>query len=251
MKTIAALSLALGAVAPVAAFTNTASTSSRPAPVTALQESKADLEALAKDLNPILGFWDPLDLVDAGFWGFDQERTIGWLRQSEIKHGRVAMAAFVGYCVQSNFVFPWSLTFGGMPHPSTDLSPPEQWDALPLASKAQIIAFVGFLEFFSELYENGLPHYTKGGKPGAFPPLKDNVPHFVPFNLYDPFNLSKNRSEEAKARGLKAEINNGRLAQLGIFGFLCEQTIPGSVPVLTGIVKPYSGDMIGGLDFTL
>ena len=41
------------------------------------------------------------------------------------------------------------------------------------------------------------------------------------------------------------------VAVLGIFGFLCEQTIPGSVPGLSGIVKPYDGPMIGGLDFTL
>ena len=57
-----------------------------------------------------------------------------------------------------------------------------------------------------------------GGKPGKFPAFKDNLPHPVPFNLYDPFGFSKNRSEEAKARGLIAEINNGRLAMLGIFG---------------------------------
>lgn len=107
-------------------------------------------------------------------------------------------------------------------------SPPEQFDALPLAAKAQIILFIGFLEWFSELYGIRDPHYIKGGKPGAFPDLKGNLPHPVPFNLFDPFNLSRNRSEEAKARGLLAEINNGRLAMLGIIGFLCEQTIPGS-----------------------
>lgn len=31
---------------------------------------------------------------------------------------------------------------------------------------------------------------------------------------------------------------------LGIFGFLCEQTIPGSVPALSGIVQPYSGEVM-------
>jgi len=56
--------------------------------------------------------------------------------------------------------------------------------------------------------------------------------------------LSKNRSEEAKARGLRAEINNGRLAMLGLFGFLCAQTIPGSVPLLSSIVQPYNGEVM-------
>lgn len=215
---------------------------------TALHESKADLEGLAKGLNPIVGFWDPLNLSDAGYWGFNQERTIGWLRQSEIKHGRIAMAAFVGYCVQSNVHWPWAMTMDGTPFPSTSLSPPEQWDALPFEAKLQIIFFIGFLEWYSELTpksstDAALPHYTKGGQPGKYPTF-DAIPHVVPLNLYDPFGLSKNMSEETKQRRLKAEINNGRLAQLGIFGFLCEQTIPGSVPGLTGIVSPYSGEVM-------
>jgi len=233
--------LALTMVASVAAFAP-AGTSSRQG--VALSETKADLKSMGSSLNPLVGFWDPLDLCSAGFWGLSEEQTIGWLRQSEIKHGRVAMAAFVGYIVQSNFVFPWSLTFGGLAHPSTDLSPPEQWDALPVAAKVQIIAFVGFLEWYSELSDNDNgAHYTKGGKPGQYPAF-DNVPHFTPFNLFDPFKLSKNRTEEQKAKGLIKEINNGRLAQIGIFGFLCEQTIPGSVPALTGIVKPYVGEVM-------
>jgi hypothetical protein len=199
-------------------------------------------------LNPIVKFWDPLDLVSSSPWGFSEEQTIGWLRQSEIKHSRVSMAAFVGYCVQSNFVFPFPMTLDGVAYPSTDLSPPEQWDALPYEAKLQIMAFVGFLEFFSEFNVDGKnPHYTKGGKPGVFPELKGNVPHPVPFNLFDPFNLSAKRTDEQKAKGLIAETNNGRLAMIGIFGFLCEQTIPGSVPGLSGIVSPYSGEVMAPL----
>merc|ERR1711924_182117 len=70
--------------------------------------------------------------------GYNNERKIAWFRQAEIKHGRVAMAAFVGYCVQANgghWSFP--MTLGGADWPTG--TPPEQWDALPQASKWQII----------------------------------------------------------------------------------------------------------------
>jgi hypothetical protein len=204
-----------------------------------------------------LQYWDPLDLTKSAFWGFSDEATIGWLRQSEVKHGRVAMAAFVGHCVQSNFHFPWAMSLDGTPFPSTDLSPPEQWDSLPFASKIQIILFVGFLEFYSELTPGegsdvGVTHYTKGGQPGKFPDF-DGIPHPVPFNLFDPFGFSKNKSAEAKERGLLVEINNGRLAMLGIFGFVSAETIPGSVPALAGIVKSYAGEVMApfSADFVL
>jgi len=49
-------------------------------------------------------------------------------------------------------------------------------------------------------------------------------------------------SDEKKEKRLVMEINNGRLAMLGIFGFLCADTIPGSVPALGGIAIPYDGD---------
>ena len=54
------------------------------------------------------------------------------------------MAAFVGYCVQANgFYFPWRLTGGPNPIMHADISaagsPAEQWDALPIEAKYQII----------------------------------------------------------------------------------------------------------------
>uniref|UniRef100_A0A7S0I1P5 Chlorophyll a-b binding protein, chloroplastic n=1 Tax=Phaeocystis antarctica TaxID=33657 RepID=A0A7S0I1P5_9EUKA len=85
----------------------------------------------------------------------------------------------------------------------------------------------------------------RGGKPGFYPSLKKVVPHPVPFDLFDPFGLSAKASPEKKEKGLLAEINNGRLAMLGIMAFVAEQKIPGSVPALGSLgLKPYAGEVM-------
>jgi len=214
-------------------------------------ETISDLKTLASELNPVVGYWDPLKLSEAEFWDNTNEETIGFLRHAEIKHGRVAMAAFVGYLVQSqHLTFPWT------PYPGFDaaanaaMSPPEQWDALPYNGKLQILLFIGFLEWWSEIRVDGTSHYMKGGKPGYFPDFDaapEQLPHWIGLNLYDPFKWSKKMTDEKKAARLITEINNGRLAMLGIMGFLSEQKIPGSVPLLKGIVAPYAGEVMAPL----
>lgn len=205
------------------------------------------LKDLAAGLNPIVNFYDPLNLVDIDIYNLGQDATVGFLRQAEIKHGRVAMAAFVGYCVQSNWHWPWNMSLDGSPFPSIDLSPEAQWDAIPAEAKWQIILLAGALEIWDESSggdENGL-HYMKGRQPGKYPTFqnfRDQI-HFV-FDLYDPFGFSKKMSQEKKDKRLMAEINNGRLAMLGIFGFLSADTIEGSVPLLQGIAQPYDGQVM-------
>jgi len=239
MKSIFVLSLAASA----ASFAPTPTSNFRA--TVAVQETRADLETLAKELNPNIGFYDPLNLADAEFWGCTNEESIGFLRQAEIKHGRVAMFGFVGYIVHANGIkFPWAMQMDGTSFP-TSTNPPELWDQVSDSAKWQIFGLILFLEAWSEISTPDHKHYMKGGKPGNMPDFDIvALPHPVPFNLFDPFGLSKNRSEEAKARGLRAEINNGRLAMLGLFGFLCAQTIPGSVPLLSSIVQPYNGEVM-------
>ena len=189
-KIIAALALSGAAayVAPVA-----------PKATTALN-SKAELEALAMSntdaLGQSMGFWDPLGLADGDFWGLGNEGTIGYLRHAEIKHGRVAMAAFLGYMAGATELVSGPhkiLPYRGF---EPGLTPPEQWDAIPLYGKLQILVIVGMLESYGEILA---PHYTKGGLPGYYPPIKGKRPELI-FNLYDPFNFFEADSAEKKVR---------------------------------------------------
>jgi hypothetical protein len=211
------------------------------------------LAELSEKLNPIVGYWDPLGI------GKQNPETIGWFRHAEIKHGRVAMAGFVGYCVHANgIVFPWNIQ-APIPGPLTaDLpvisfadisaagSPGDMWDALPTAAKVQIICVVGFLEMHGEnsaaLEADGQTHYVRGGKPGYYPSFKDKYPHPVPLDLWDPFGFTANLDEERKEQALLAELNNGRLAMIGIFGLLSASKGL-QVPGLDGLgLTQYSGE---------
>jgi hypothetical protein len=209
--------------------------------------SMATKEELATALNPAIGYWDPLGLADADFWSQGNAATWGFLQQAEIKHGRVAMFAFCGYVAQANNIhFPY---FMGIP--TSGASPEEQWFNLPVAGRAQIIGFIGFLEWWGEFNADGEPHYMKGGKPGSYPSFAKFPQPFYPLpvklSLYDPFGICEKDTPEKKAKGLLAEINNGRLAMIGIMGFMAEAKVPGSVPALDGLIKPFAGDIMAPL----
>merc|ERR1712188_249129 len=102
------------------------------------------------------------------------------------------------------------------------MGPQEQWDNTPLVGKLQILTLVGMLESYGEGAGSpeGYVHYTKGGKPGYYPPIK--------------------------ARGLQVELQNGRLAMIGIMGFLAASSVPGSVPFLANIegYPQYAGNVM-------
>ena len=60
---------------------------------------------------------------------------------------------------------------------------------------------------------------------------KGLVPHPVPFDLFNPFGLLPEQTAEEKARGLNVEVNNGRLAMIGLFGFLAESKVRAGVRI--------------------
>jgi hypothetical protein len=152
-----------------------------------------------------LGFWDPLGLVSDG----DQEK-FDRLRLVEIKHGRIAMLAVVGYLIQEAGVrLPGSIDLAGLkfadiPNGYAAL------EAIPYAGKLQLFAFIGALEVFV------MRDFVGGDFPGD---LRNNY-----FDLgWDTFD------EATKARKRTTEINQGRAAMMGILGLMVHEQLGVSI----------------------
>ena len=106
--------------------------------------------------------WDPLGLSELG-----SDETSAWFRHSEIKHGRVAMAAFVGWwAVGAGLRLPGELAHG-LDFASIPSKGLEAWDVVPGWGKAQMLLFAGLIEFHDEIFFSRRgTHYLKGGIPG-------------------------------------------------------------------------------------
>merc|ERR1711918_293169 len=106
---------------------------------------------------------------------------------------------------------------------------------------------------------------TCAGQAGLLPVAQGPMPHPVPLNLWDPVGFTKKLSPERKEKALLAELNNGRLAQIGIIGLISASKgliVPGldTLPIpkyagepmaafsATDSALPYVADM---LKFTL
>lgn len=116
-----------------------------------------DLKAQAMRLNPVVGYYDPLGLGDVVLFEENKEASLGFVRQAEIKHGRIAMAGFIGYIVHENGIrWPFPLTLadaakgGDYYSDYAGLGACDVWDKMPFASKLQIVFFIGFLEIWAE-----------------------------------------------------------------------------------------------------
>jgi len=144
-----------------------------------------------------VGFWDPVGYTRDG-----DVDTFKRRRETEIKHGRVAMYATIGYIVPEYFKWPGFLS------PSLGLkfeSVPNGLAAIakvPGAGWAQIVAFAGYYELFV---------YKYTGTPGD----------------YGWKVISSNEPESLK-RKLNAELANGRLAMMAIIGMFFQDGLTGS-----------------------
>jgi len=184
-------------------------------------EAATDMEGISAPV----GFFDPLGLSEYG-----SDETLAWFRAAELKHGRVAMAAFTGAWITGSGVhFPGAIDKAGTTFASMGKGF-AAWESVPTAGKVQMLTVIGMIEFASEAAK---PHYMKGGTPG-----KIDTSGFVSVvKLWDPLGFVGGLTEEQKATKRLAELNNGRLAMIGVMGLMAAENIPGSVPAMTGFMN--------------
>jgi len=178
----------------------------------------AMLEAMGGyDVETGGGIWDPLRLAAA------PEADLKWYRQAEIKHGRVAMLACVGYAAaKAGFVFQGAISRDGTTFAAiaadAGTNPFAEWALVPLGGKIQATLAAAAIEL------SGEQKAIEGGKVGEMPILKAWLPWIPRGEAQDA------ETQRKREVSLLSELKNGRLAMIGIAGFYASETIPGSVP---------------------
>lgn len=172
---------------------------------TSLNGDPRSPDGLGVDPGP-LGFFDPLGFAKDTA-SFPRRRAV------EIKHGRIAMVAFVGQLVQElGWTFPGSLDLKGTVPFSSVLDDGMGFPALakiPLVGVIQIVAFAAI----AELIAVPASQYTGGPQnlPGGYDGAAGRIPGGYP-------GLTQIKDVEARDRALNVEIQNGRAAMLGVTG---------------------------------
>jgi len=160
------------------------------------------------------GVWDPF-----GYSKNADAATLRRYREVEIKHGRVAQIATIGYIMGDCYTFPGYLSqaqgvkFSDVPAGMGALS------AVPLAGWAQIFLFCGLLEkkFFKQDADCAPGDLAK-------------------------FNWVRYDDAEVKERKLLSEIKNGRLAMMAIMGMMVQEEVTGMTTIAqlkAGALSPF------------
>mmetsp|Transcript_13110 Transcript_13110/g.21732 ORF Transcript_13110/g.21732 Transcript_13110/m.21732 type:complete len:211 (-) Transcript_13110:114-746(-) len=158
-----------------------------------------------------LGFWDPLGLVEDG----DAE-NFDRLRWVELKHGRVAMLAVVGYLV----------TYAGVRFPGAEDIPSgfAALDNLPGMVWAQAIATWGMMEAANQ-DQFKAPWGTADDEGASNADFKGDFRN----GALD-FGWDK-QSDDWKKKKRTIELNQGRAAQMGILGLMVHDKL-GNIDVI-------------------
>jgi hypothetical protein len=149
-------------------------------------------------------------------------------REAEVQHGRVAMLATVGYLAGEAVSGPFHIT-----GPAND-----QLAQMPLLAFGFLTTFIGYVELKRATIgwvEPNLNSWTR-----TLFTLRDS---YYPGDLgFDPLGLKPTGAKDFASMQTK-ELQNGRLAMLGVFG-MCSQELVNHKTILDTIdfyQKVYSG----------
>lgn len=195
--------------------------------VTALNAEKPDVPLLGA--APLAGgpifvgkpYWDLITKK----WGSEETGT--FVRAAELKHGRSAMIATVGFAfhklgITFNNISPHeylSVTHGIKFADLQAMSPVDAMKSLPVESLTQMFVAIAAIEIYELTHRDGeiktgervAPGLTAGGLTGDIG--------------WNPLNI------EITDRRRTVELQNGRAAMLAISAWVAAETIPGSFPL--------------------
>jgi light-harvesting complex I chlorophyll a/b binding protein 1 len=169
-------------------------------------------------------YFDPLGLTKGA-----KPSDIKKWRESELKHGRIAMLGFVGVIVQEVF-HPF---FFGNQDPGPAIYHFQQINSnYPVFGYAAVFA-IGVIEAYtiSRGWAKGDPQWGVGATTPA--PLEKE---YLPGDLgFDPLNLAPADKDSEDWKNLRRkEINNGRLGMIGFAGLIAQELVDHK-----GIVEHY------------
>jgi hypothetical protein len=158
-------------------------------------------------------------------WG--SEDTGKYMRASELKHGRAAMLATVGFALQKLGVSfdkfspheYLSVTQGVKFSDLLAMGPVDAIKAVPPLGLAQIFCTIAAIEIYELTHAGGEIKYGERIAPGL---QSGGLTGELGFNP-----LRMNMSDKIRLN----EISNGRAAMVAIAAWVCHDTIPGSVPI--------------------
>ena len=175
------------------------------------KQASTSLNAMSKAVPFLLNPDNTNGLIGSvGFdpLGFSDNFDIKWLQESEIKHGRVAMLATVGFVTSEFVTFPM---FSDMQVDDSNMAP----SAIGMSAMMQIIFAAGVEEW-----------RTNKGKMTMDDMFSD--PDRVPGEIgFDPAGYFKKSSAEELNKLKLQEIKNGRLAMLAIGGMIHHNFVTG------------------------
>lgn len=176
---------------------------------------------------PFLKRPSKLDGTHAGDVGFDplglsESNDLYTMMESELRHGRLAMLAVIGWPLSELFAPNWLL------HGPNNLAPSvlNGFDPLTFIATAGIFGAFGYFEYKTSLrrvddktigkkHAEDMKNVWKYGVPGDY--------NFDPLNLYSAFGDTANGRKAMR----ELEVAHGRSAMLGITGFAAWEALTG------------------------